>query len=47
LPGPAVHRYDGGAEDFRCLGRGEAEHVTQDQRTTLTRRQVLQSGGER
>ena len=42
-----VHRYDGSAEDFRCLGRGEAEHVTQDQRTTLTRRQVLQGGGER
>jgi hypothetical protein len=42
-----VHRHDGSAEDFRCLGRGEAEHVTQDQRTTLTRRQVLQGGGER
>jgi hypothetical protein len=42
-----VHRYDGGAEDVRCLGRGEAEYVTQDQRGTLTRRQVLQGGGER
>src|SRR4029077_5993806 len=42
-----VHRYDGSAEDFRRLGRGEAEHVTQDQRTTLTRRQMLQGSGER
>jgi len=33
-----VHRYGGSAEDFRRLGRGEAEHVAQDQRTALTRR---------
>jgi len=52
LPGPGplqgtVHRYDGGAEDVRCLGRGEAEHVPQDQRTALTGRQVLEGSGER
>jgi hypothetical protein len=43
----AVDGRRGGAEDAGGLGRGEAEHVAQDQDRPLLRRQVLEARDER
>ena len=41
-----VNRYHRRAENVCGFRRGEAEHVTKDERTTLARREVLQGGSE-
>jgi hypothetical protein len=43
----ALHRDSSRVEDFRGLGRGEGQHLTQDEDRALTGGEVLQARDER